>query len=480
MIVTDPQIVTAALLRTTDSYEGPVGFQLINNWSQVNDLPCRFSLQVTLTAEWYSPSMKPISKTLLLSAQLSLSFCVSHFATTAAGNEPGYRAFSIRLSPADLTRAGLNEKMKDAAGHVEITRGISVKAKIETRGQSSIRAPRKNFSVELKDCKTKTPIKGYEIDGKPVCKFILTSMWQDRGYVSTKIGLEFMSAYQVSEAKSEYIELFLNGASRGLYLLSEDPKHIVKKELEATWIGKRKGTINLEELKKGKYDGFGQLEEVFNDPKKPCLNCKAQYGYIRKLFKRALSHQIKGVRLANELARVVDLDQMMTFMAVNRWLRNGDYSDEFLMYQTKPNTPFRIFGWDYDDLFKNVHFLSRTPVRLAFHDSLNYSSEATIFLLFAADDYLKKLYHQKLYDLLSKDAEATVDTIMNKVSSGLAIYAGIKSVEVMAKLDDQKVSEGKAYTAEYLANNWASRKSEILSERVKILEVLKKEGFGKN
>ncbi|MBX9769477.1 MAG: CotH kinase family protein [Bdellovibrionales bacterium] len=426
--------------------------------------------------------MKMISKTLTASLQLTLTLGVSHFATTAVAAEtPTYRAFAITLSPADLQRAGLNEKMKDAAGQVEITGGKRAKAKVETRGQSSIRAPRKNFSIELENCKPKTPVPGYEIEGEGVCKFILTSMWQDRGYVSTKIGLEFMRTFNVSEAKSEYVELFLNGRSRGLYLMSEDPKHIVKKELDAVWIGKRKGTIDLAELKKGKYDGFGQLEEVYVDKNIKCKECgKNQFMYIRDLFAASLAGKISGKKLAVELAKTVDLDQMMTFMAINRWLRNGDYSDEFLLYQKNSNEPFRIFGWDYDDLFKNIHFLSYNPARIFFHDSLNYSSEATIFLLFAKDSYLKALYHQKLYQILTTDAEGKVNAIMNTVLAGLSPYASLKNVEVAAREDDRKINKGAAYTKEYLAKNWEARKNEILEERLVILEKLEKEGFGKN
>ncbi len=390
---------------------------------------------------------------------------------------PSYRKLEITLSESDLKRSTLNERMKDAKASVRLTGSKDTEALVGTRGQTSIKAPRKNFSVEIKNCGKKSAVIGYPILGKQTCKMLLTSMWQDRGYVSTKIGLDFMAKLGVSEVRSEYVELFLNGASRGLYLLSEDPKSILKNEMKATWIAKRKGSVEIEKAKIGQYDGIGQLEIEHNDPQFPCVDCAARFNSIRKLLAQRLTHPfMEGSKIETELRKVIDLDQMMTFMAINRLLRNGDYADEFFIYQTHQGAPLRIFGWDYDDLFKNVHFLSRNPARLIFNDPLNYNSEASIFVLFAADPHLRRLYHRKLKEVLIQASEAKVEAIIGSIDKALSLYSNIPAVATLAQLDDQKVTHGKVYTSSYLKQNLESRKIEILSERKQILLTLSKEG----
>jgi hypothetical protein len=160
-----------------------------------------------------------------------------------------------------------------------------------------------------------------------------------------------------------YVELAIDGESRGVYLLVEklDRLRIVDNELLAV-------------LRRGSRRGKTYVEIKYSHS--TVKSAAADY----EAFTQSLDG-LSGTELMAAFRERMDVDQYLLWVATNTLLRNGDSVDELWLLVTDHVDPrgvrsfyYRFAGWDPEDIFKPCHYGGRG----AFVDpnGLVYCSEA--------------------------------------------------------------------------------------------------------
>jgi spore coat protein H len=329
-----------------------------------------------------------------------------------------------------------------------------VEAAIHTRGQHCLRAPRSCYALKLdKKVVIESEFESESLKGK---KFNLISMWQDEGYISSKIGYTFFSKLNLFHTAHQFTELSVNGESQGLYLIVEKPQQVLKKRFKAPFV-MRRGYLN-------------RIKVKYHSSKAPYR--QKDYRRAYKSMYRGLS-RYSGAELYAFLKQRMNIDNYLMWLAANTFLQNGDYADEVFFY-ARPGKPiyFDIMVWDMDDLFKPPH---RSPLnnwwifhRRLLRRSLLYSMEDRLDRAIAKDSFLYNKFRQKLKFLLNEVAtELFIKNLFQTVDRAIAPYLTEQNLS-LSKLDDREGS----YTKEYIESLLVQRQAELINNRVKLLNRL--------
>ncbi len=99
---------------------------------------------------------------------------------------------------------------------------------IASRGQMSIKYPRKNFRIKIKKSAGKESHRQkVNLAGLVGDEFLLTAGPEDVLNVHSMVGYRLLAAAGISHLDFRLTELFINNESEGLYLISNDPTDIV-------------------------------------------------------------------------------------------------------------------------------------------------------------------------------------------------------------------------------------------------------------
>lgn len=208
------------------------------------------------------------------------------------------------------------------------------KSVVNLHGASTLEFPRKSFEVKLP----------WRADpwgsGIPLKKLFLIAMENDTGYFRNHLSYQLMRDHLgLFLSEFRYIRLTLNGQDQGLYLMVERFQDALERFYpEAVVV--RRGFSNLWDPKGALKDNESQKEEALAE-------LKSFYDWIE---------QYEGQELYDRLKQHVDMDMYFRWLALNRLLRNGDYTDEVFFYKKHwADSVWSVAGWDYDDIFSMPH-----------------------------------------------------------------------------------------------------------------------------
>ncbi len=322
---------------------------------------------------------------------------------------------------------------------------------METRGQSSIAAPRRNFGLKLEQA--------IQIDSVDAKNINLLSMWNDRGYISTKLGLMIVDKLQIgAPIRNEYTELRINGKTNGLYLIVEKPKAAAG---DTPYIVRRgyNSRFKTSEAKVGKTVTADELNEIERT--------------LHSIYTAVGTKS--GTELYSELKQVMDINSYMKWMVMNSLFTNGDGADEVFFYVDKKmykngKIYFRIMPWDFDDLFKPMHGLPINMKELKKNpDSIIYNFEDKLDYKFAHDDYLYSQLKATAKNLLVSDlSQANSNFVLDQIERQIAPFLDREDIMDLGKLDAGR--KNLPYSKIEILNTIAERKLEIEKRRAWLLQ----------
>lgn len=206
--------------------------------------------------------------------------------------------------------------------------------RVNLHGESSLLAPYKSFEVKLP---SRVPPFG---TGVALRKFLLIAMAEDTGYYRN-----FLSYVLTSQLDSlflgefRYTRFILNGRDQGLYLLVERAQDAIERHYPEA-ITFRRGYDNDWEPKGQIKDNLALLDEAIAELKNFYL------------WQQALSPE----EFYDSLKQHVDMDSYYHWLAFNRLILNGDYTDEVYFYKKAPtDKQWKVYPWDFENTFGPPH-----------------------------------------------------------------------------------------------------------------------------
>ncbi len=336
---------------------------------------------------------------------------------------------------------------------VKIDDRAPIPIELKTRGSSCLGAYRRCFEIKFANPISWSFFNGKEVAVSEFKKIKLISMWEDQGHIHNKIGLTFLRESGVSFIPNSYVDVRLNDEILGLYMWAFDPTSWIRKQYNSPVIFRRDGEDNFY-VKKSKISGEDLEEKIF-----------AALEGIQSIF-RSEGH------LYEKLAEKMDIENYFKWLGINHLLKNGDYTDEIFFYVDqdflkKGKIYFRVFAWDYDDIFKSPH-QSRINDRYQaeISQSLLYSFESHFDRKIFNNSSLYHHYKQSYKKLLQDLTPQKISGIIQEVRGEISPYLDLPDLLELGKRDDYQMS----YSTEFIEELLSKREKEILERRSHVLE----------
>jgi len=356
-----------------------------------------------------------------------------------------YNSIHLVITQDDMSKYRQKAESYDFSNSQIVIQGerLSVK-KLATRGQTSIRAPRRSFSVKLEEKITLNNLVNGKVEQFKTKDFKLVNMWEDNGYVTAQLGYNFFREFDLYKTRTTYAEVFINDVSQGLYLVVDNPEVYAQKEAKAECFIRRGYKKNFE-IK------FPKIEDD-----------KEKYTDCEEAFKWSMipSKHLKGEALYNYLSKVMNLKAYYKWLMINTLLESGDYSDEVYFYAVKDfYSPtylyFEIMAWDPDDIFQKPHLSIQNILRSKrLKQTLLMSLEIHLERLIDRDAFLYAKFAEDLIKFLETEVtDEFIDKLIADTRNKIGPYLGNDRIKEMSKLDrlDESIMET-GYTTEYVDN----------------------------
>lgn len=281
---------------------------------------------------------------------------------------------------AEILRDGVNVNLALIGGQLVSGSDLSLAA----RGNVSATLERKSYTLS-----SSADFRAMEdIVGKRV---FLISLIEDSGRINNFVAYQLLAQIGLFPAKFRFVELFINGFSRGIYLLVEPPARALRRTGEADAIVRRR---------------FGRKYDVHHA--KAPLAKSIIVATARDIYR--ILRNYRGEALLTELQARLNLDLYMRWLAFNSMIMNSDYTDELflagrLRTGAEPGHSIyfdRFSGWDFDDMFQPPHN-NRSYVDRKGVPSLVYTVEDPLDRKIAADGVLYARYKEILSNLLRNE-----------------------------------------------------------------------------
>ena len=314
-----------------------------------------------------------------------------------------WKAYGRRIKQSNRSDFSLSVRMGE---HWEAARATA-----HLRGKGSFGCARRNYTLNLYGKRPRFASLDSVTD-----EFYLLSMCLDHGYVRQHTVLKLWSQLGLFPMQLRYVELTLNGSSRGVYLLVEklDRIRFSRSGLRALL---RRNFSSVRTLVEVKYSRTGEQE------------ARADYEKTLEEFVG-----LSGERLVARFRERMNLDQYLLWIASNALLQNGDSVDELWLLAEDNPTPqagarpyYTFFAWDPDDVFNVCHL----DGRYAFRDpyELTYCAEAEWDHILLGDPVGYALYVDVLEDLVETRLKPRIfDDILRETSDALLPFMARENV----------------------------------------------------
>lgn len=360
-----------------------------------------------------------LARMLLISA-LTFSVVLKHALALEDKNQK--RSMSIQM-PKDSAKKIISEIHRDGFQFTSLKNEKSFNygsGSISTRGNYSIKLPKKSFRLELE---TKGPVFGDDM----LKVFYLISMAEDPWLMNSHFAYSLASRLNLFFSRFFYIELFINGESQGVYLAVERPEESLRRMFpDALGIGRR-GAMNTIDVK-------------YSTNKFPSTAIGSFIASIESIPSRTIhKHAVQ-----TQFSKAVNSELYFKYLAFNRLLMNGDYSrDEVYFTVTEKNgTLFiqNISVWDCDDLFQGPW--NGTGIIYATGEmSLVYEGTSALDRWIAFTPPIYRQYLSTLEVVLSELNESVINEALQDTFKKLEPYLTKKrSQETLAYMESLRLS----------------------------------------
>ncbi len=313
-------------------------------------------------------------------------------------------------------------------------------AKIKIRGQHCLESKRKCFSIKIS-----SPFLFHKHKKSFSSKnFYLISLWQDEGYITSALGHEFFKVTDLFNLNYSYTEVYINNKSYGLYLVLENPKNFLKKKKNSPFILRRRYFDNFE-------INFSNLSEQKSTE-------------MSEIFEALHKKKIGLDYIKDHL----NLENYFKWLAVNYFLKNGDYTDEIFFFLNSEKSRFEIMPWDLDDLFKKPHpqFWNSILFKSRLNDSFFYSMESKLDRNLFKNKKAYAEYLEVFQKILSEISEDLIHEVFDNVRNEIGPYLENSESLQLSSLDDRN---GPPYTKEYIQNLLDQREAFLIKRRYELL-----------
>lgn len=294
---------------------------------------------------------------------------------------------------------------------------------MKLRGKTSLKFRRKSYRVELSSPFTFKTTQGQ----KALKDFHLLSLTMDRGYFGNRLAFACLRETGVADLYHSFLELKINGQSEGLYCFIQRPEDYALEDLGSPYVLRRSAV------------DFVIADSKLAKGQAPELKTQADEAYQAMI--RA-ANEMEGEAQFEYIKTHLDLDAYCTWLALNTWFQNGDYTDEVLFYVQAGKTPtrFGIIPWDFDDVFATTPHEDWPRRNAALGDKLLFSSEVGLDRCIANNPQLYSFYLQKMKALLEALPEAKLRELFGTIYAELFPYFKRTPILEMTRYDRQKAT----------------------------------------
>ncbi len=275
-------------------------------------------------------------------------------------------------------------------------------AKLKRRGNSSRNYTKGSYTVSFDE--PQEIWKGFK--AKDV---FLLGHPEDPFSLNNFIGYALANHLGLYDTSYFFAELFINGLSQGMYMLTEPPnKQLKRRHPDIKFILRRL---------------YIKYELKYSDKKIKNKLFAITYSQIHKSL-GALS----GRLLADFLNSKMNLDTYNLWLALNSFLENADYIDELywagiLRFTENNSAPYfnYISAWDFDDIFQSPR--NKTEVYLADGTrSLVHSGAAFLDQKIGTDPFLYKLFKVKYQEMLISMNRKIIENVFSDLEKDILPY----------------------------------------------------------
>jgi spore coat protein H len=268
---------------------------------------------------------------------------------------------------------------------------------IHARGNNSLKFKRKSLSVELDKSLTvhynevKAHLKKFDLLNLVMDKNLWHNRWSD-------INLETLGLLPLYNF---YCKVWINDEPQGIFLLIEKPQQAQAK-LKSPYMLRRGPNHTI-------------TDDYFDDSdKEAAKKYKKQFQSIYSIIKSTPANE-----QAEQLNKVINLDNYFQFLAFNYLVMNGDYADEVFFYIEPKDQRFELIPWDYDDLLRPVPHEGRIERNREFADKKIFSLEESFDRAIAGNKELYSQYEQTLKKMLLTLDSTSLSTSAHQVLNEL-------------------------------------------------------------
>ena len=279
-----------------------------------------------------------------------------------------------------------------------------VPASAHLRGQTTLGCQRKSYTVTLDGSGRHLFRDTYDDE------MYLLAMCADERYIQLHTAMQIMAGLALFPPRHRYVELAIDGETRGVYLLVEKADDALARAHSRT------SAVLRRRFDRG--DDYVEVEKATGDP-------AAAAAAWDELMERAA--ELSGEELEAELAARFDLRGLLTFMALMTAFENGDYVDEVWLTGSDARgvdgavqPRWHLAGWDTDDLFAACHFGGQ----YAFDDpnGLSYCAEGALERMVLSDPFMYDRYVGVLEQLLTELTPERLQEVLDATGAALLPY----------------------------------------------------------
>lgn len=280
------------------------------------------------------------------------------------------------------------------------------RAKIHTRGDSDSESEtRKSFNLTFDEPQV------VFAGSSAVKKIAVLGLAEDKYLFRNLLGYRVFTRFGLFQSRFQTARLAINGSPRGMALLVEPPELALARSAPDV-----EGIIRLVD------DGFALIDTKNSRNEALARNT---YQSLEKIL-GADTHE----PITPRLSRLMDVNRYLELLAVNRILRNGDYSDEILMgaVSEKGAGYFRHYSqWDLEETLAEKPHHGSSITYLGGKTSLVYSGESRLDRTIAHDCALYARY----LEILSETLEVFSPEFIREVKAGVDFDLSLlKNIEV--------------------------------------------------
>lgn len=279
-----------------------------------------------------------------------------------------------------------------------------IEASAHLRGKGTLGCERKSYTLTLKGPGRHMFPDGYADE------VYLIAMCADERYIQLHTSDILMAELGVFPLRFRYVELTLDGETRGVYLLVEKADDALEQR------GSRVSAV----LRR-RFDPPDDLMEVEKSTGDADAAEAAWEEFLAGLG------DVDGEAMIAAAEDRLDLDAYLDWVALMTSLGNGDYVDEVWMTAADARgddgvvRPFwSVTGWDCDDLFSECHYASKHAI-VDEHELL-YCTEGRIDETMFADPVVYARFVDRLEGVLARITPDVVQAALDRTGAGLLPY----------------------------------------------------------